>query len=516
MKHKTEIERIRSECMGNAAELLAAAKDTTKQPGRNHIAYHLATLALEEVGKSSMIFMSSLRAGDEDEERKRPVDWIDNHERKLFWAIWSLRLNKSTPWKGIQQAIDIASHIHQNRLGTLYVGMADPEARKRVSGEEVQNLLRLTEAQLELEKLKQPRDLSEEEQADMQWLFAATEDPYLKTIIFSKVSFEKQAEFGENGGLEWIRWLKQIIEENNQLNTELARQEINRVPPEGEAGNEDKWEITIRLKSWSHSIRQRPLTEWNKKVDKIKLSAGAKNELLVKFIVPKKITAQHLWQFGMHNSFLLASALNIGSLGFFWWYLPAFMSTYADVTIDLENKAKFIIERVPNPKVSWGNLVLTSETLTQVSIVFSHLAMTKEAAQQEVFQRYFKALSVFAKNDLFLPVEGTALVEFHFVLREALAAYGDWDSKDDTLHDSLSAAFQSLDAGTGYAGELEELLRVAALTSRGENKDRPVSLDDVVKLKVGCDYYLLMKARAHMRREIDALKTKEGAAVETT
>jgi hypothetical protein len=37
-----------------------------KQQGNNHIAYRLAALALEEIGRSSIIFMSSLKAqGDE-------------------------------------------------------------------------------------------------------------------------------------------------------------------------------------------------------------------------------------------------------------------------------------------------------------------------------------------------------------------------------------------------------------------------------------------------------------------
>src|SRR5271165_1058358 len=137
---KDEIARIRTACVENAEALLNAATVVAAQRGSSNIAYHLAAFALEEVGKSSMIFMSSLRTPG-DEERKRPIDWIEDHERKLFWAIFSLRMDGKNPTKGIQQAFEIAKHIHETRLATLYVDPADPDARKGVSDDDVQNLI---------------------------------------------------------------------------------------------------------------------------------------------------------------------------------------------------------------------------------------------------------------------------------------------------------------------------------------------------------------------------------------
>ena len=440
MRSPANIERIRAACVENAEELL---NDATALADRqsNHVAYHLAALALEEIGKSSMIFMSSLRTPG-DEEHKQPVDWIEDHERKLFWGIWSLRMDGKNPTEGIQQAFEIARRIHETRLGTLYVDPDDPDARKRISDEEVQNLLKLTQVKLDLEKMKRPRDMSGEERAELDWFFAATEDPYLKTIVFSKGSFEKQAQFGDDT-IAWVRWLKGVIEENNRTNVELAKKEINRTPPEGEEGYEDKWEMTIRLRSWSHSIRQKPLTDWNRNVDKISLHKGSGNsELLVKFKIPKKIVAQQVWQSGWLNSRLLVTALNIGTTGFFWWYLPTFVSTYADGIMDLENKAKTAFERVPQLKVSWGPLALSEKDLRQVTVVFGHIAQSPEPAKQAVFQRYFKALALMAKNDIFFQFEGNLLGEFHLVLKEALAAYGDWDGEGETYDAAVDAAFQ--------------------------------------------------------------------------
>lgn len=231
MQDRAEIDRIMAACLSNAEELLNASK-VVAQSGSNHIAYHLAALALEEVGKASMIFMSSLRDPTE-EEKKRPIDWIDNHERKLFWALWSLRFDSDEPTKGIKQALDIARIIHQTRLAAMYVELGDPDARTRIDAEQVRNLINLAEAQLELQKLKKPRDLSDELKSDMEWFFAASENPQLRAIIFSKESFEKQAEF-ETEPIQWLRWLKATIEEWERSSQELTRREINRVPPEGE------------------------------------------------------------------------------------------------------------------------------------------------------------------------------------------------------------------------------------------------------------------------------------------
>jgi hypothetical protein len=42
------------------------------------------------------------------------------------------------------------------------------------------------------------------------------------------------------------------------------------------------------------------------------------------------------------------------------------------------------------------------------------------------------------------------------------------------------------------------------MTVRGENKTRPVALDDVAKMKVGCDVYLRMKAAQDMQKAVAA------------
>src|SRR5207253_2880649 len=53
-------------CLSNAESLLNSAKEISK-PGRNHIAFHVAALALEEIGKAAMLVAHSIRPAGSDE-----------------------------------------------------------------------------------------------------------------------------------------------------------------------------------------------------------------------------------------------------------------------------------------------------------------------------------------------------------------------------------------------------------------------------------------------------------------
>ncbi len=105
-----------------------------------------------------------------------------------------------------------------------------------------------------------------------------------------------------------------------------------------------------------------------------------------------------------------------------------------------------------------------------MSIVFSHMATVKDASQQAVFQRYFKALALMAKNYIFLQLEGIAIVEFHMVLKDALTAYGDWDGKNETLESTIDGVFGALYAGTDFIASLKDLMAVGLMTSREKTK----------------------------------------------
>jgi hypothetical protein len=173
---------------------------------------------------------SMCAASDPDDEPRSPLDWLEDHERKFFWAIW---LTTAAPldWRTIPVCMDFSKRIHAKRLHSLYFHPNFLDAQKKITVEEVRELLGLATLRLEIERAKKYRELSEEDRIDMQWFFAASRDPQMKTWIYSKASFEKQAELaGEPNG--WIRWLRGLAQESERAAAELRKQEMERSKPE--------------------------------------------------------------------------------------------------------------------------------------------------------------------------------------------------------------------------------------------------------------------------------------------
>jgi len=145
----------------DAAEKLIEASTAVKKPGSYHIAYHLATLALEEIGKASTVFMDSRgvdskKLGGED---RSLMEWIDDHERKLFWAIWLPTFHMNLAWQTIPWAMTFARRIHQTRVDTLYLNPNDLNAASTITEERVNNIINLASAGLEMERAKTYRQL---------------------------------------------------------------------------------------------------------------------------------------------------------------------------------------------------------------------------------------------------------------------------------------------------------------------------------------------------------------------
>jgi AbiV family abortive infection protein len=126
MKSPEELMSSIEACLQNAEKLIAAAK-ASAVPVSYHIAFHLATMALEEIGKSSMIFIDAIdhKPVGGDEETKTALKRIDDHERKLFWAIWLPGRESLRDWHTVPAAMDFARGIHKDRLDTICVDPAN-------------------------------------------------------------------------------------------------------------------------------------------------------------------------------------------------------------------------------------------------------------------------------------------------------------------------------------------------------------------------------------------------------
>lgn len=496
-----EVEPILNACLQNAESLLASAK-AVLAPGQCHVSYHLAALAMEEIGKAGLILTEALGPdpGEEGNESFRSK-WMEDHERKLFWAIWLPSSGVETDWRIIPQHMEFAKQIHERRKKTLYFDPEHPDAQAEIIQARAACLIRLTESRLEMEELKKYRDLDDDEKSDMQWFFLASQNPELRPYIFSKQSIEKQAEMREDR-TGWIRWLRGLFEESTRKAMEMARLEMQRQKPDEKEKFDDKWKLRIRLKSWSHSIRPNQLTGWNKGIDKIKLiHTTDKSELIVEFTIGKNILLSSLWNMGMQSVMIFVSALNISTGGLFWWYLPTFTSRYYESITDLESNQQVTIERVPELRISWGHMALKADDLLQqMPMVFGFVAKASEP-EQEFYHRYFGMLGMMAKNDIFFQFEHNLVVGFPECFEMALKAYNDWDGDAATYEAAVTAVFTRFNDSAEFMEMLKEVSS-AANQVRTHSMIRPITLEDVARAKIIFDIYIRLKAAAYMQEQI--------------
>jgi AbiV family abortive infection protein len=187
------------------------------------IAFHLGTLALEETGKASLLAISATSAALGREEPSIVTTALDDHVRKLFWALWgpSIQSERVTV-EQIESLRGMARHIHETRLRGLYVdvsadGVIAPETA--VAPADAELLVGMAAARLDLEPDHQlPTDPN---RRDLQlWFIRATEDPERRNLIMGKRSLDRLAELRSPSA--WIQWLKQQFDEADARSKELS------------------------------------------------------------------------------------------------------------------------------------------------------------------------------------------------------------------------------------------------------------------------------------------------------
>ena len=165
-----KIKEKRSQCLRHANDLLNGSKYLLEK-GLQNIAYHLAALALEEVGKSVMLVV-----GHASISSPKGVKILkqagEDHTKKLFWALWGPTFGKKDMSKGqIDSFIDLANKIHLIRLSGLYV---DPyqdtyEPSKLVSPGETKNMISITEARIKMEEYSDIKEPDQKTKDDFIW-----------------------------------------------------------------------------------------------------------------------------------------------------------------------------------------------------------------------------------------------------------------------------------------------------------------------------------------------------------
>jgi AbiV family abortive infection protein len=500
MKKSSELKKTRTACLQNAETFVNATKKLVKNNKFRHIQYHLAALALEEIGKAEIIGMQYI-AGVH--KREPAVGGYDDHIKKLFWALWGPSFGKNLITKEqIEQYKGLASIIHRKRLAALYV---DPEKIKRfkINKSEVDQILSLANARLKMEQNKDFVDPDDPNinKEEMSWFLNATEDEEKRRLIFGKKSQDKLIKMGDVK--KWVHWLKQQFDKNDAEIREIIKEELQRKKPKGKDAKKPKYKIRIRINSESHSIRNKELKKWNENIDLIKLYSDDKRDLICDFYLPKSTHIRGTWYIGWGMARTFVTALNIATKGFFWWHVPKDRSRFYEDMWDLERKMRMGAERKPELTVNFKDLhwVLRDSDLGRTSMIFYYITKVRDKEEGKPFNDYVLGLSFLAKSDIHLRFELNAFAQFFQALKNAFRISGDWDGKSEfkvAVHKQFAKLkdFTNLDEYLRW-GEEQEL-------SPEKKPSKNITLTEVFGMKLYAEVYLEILAK----RALDSLKRK--------
>lgn len=479
--------RNRLLCLDQADGFLAAAERIGTQDFP-HIVYHLSLLALEEVGKSSMI-AGCLATGDIIENQ-----WIDkgleSHRRKLQWAIWS-PIARIDP-KDFEQAREFAERAHAMRLASLYVDakaeLVDPQPSDLVSVDDAERVLSLARARLEYERAKEAPDLDAHQTDElMVWFLETMADPERSRQLLSK-AFIDQYHLLDCDARSWVSWAHAETLRLDQEARALLQAELGKEPAPIEQAK-PKWRVLATVYTPSHSVRTKALNKWNAQIDVAKLLwSGKKDRLTLELTLPNNAALASLHGRSVHLAKLIVACLNIGTIGYFWFEQPGFERKMFDQIRDLENGRNLQIEAQHS---FWGDqraVALTEEHIDHAIRCMMAFAPLAEEDAAPIFRPYYDGLALIAKSDTFYDFDELARRAFISSLAGALARYGGWDGSDGTFRSCFDEAFMPIMSQPEHR---DQMFRV--LTREGDPKE--TSLDNLRSAKQLTDLYLILVGR---------------------
>jgi AbiV family abortive infection protein len=468
----------------HAADLIAAAKSLSDE--FPHLAYHFAVLALEEIGRGVLLVVRD-SVGRSDEEARALQDGMEDHVRKLFWALWSPTQAEPVTGAQIDEFRELARQIHEVRKSGLYF---DPTAatlpREAVTGDEAASIIKLAESRLGMETRKRWVSAGSQQAEDVRWFGGVTNDAQLREFVFSGASLKKLSELRDVP--KWIRWLREQVEEADRQAEEAAARELARTRPTGDEALDEKWRMTFRLFSESHSIRASALNHWNDGNDWLKLRRAKANELIAQLAMPKTVLAAAVWPASYTLAQRLLLALNIGTLGFFWWQPRTQRSRFYEKLHDLETNDEVGIDRSPPLLVEWGsNQVLDERAIRRALLCFAMVPSDPTAPANEALAHYLRGLALIGKTDVHLQFDLNIVEEFLAALRDGMRAYDDWDGADEfaaTFETFATRFFTEPDDRTTYVGAVEA-------AEAGRLDEVKIRFDQAVMFKGLADAYFL-------------------------
>lgn len=402
-------------CLANAEEMLVAARQFETQRLSPRIQFHLAALALEEIGKGDLlrIAISCLRT-----DREVPSMFhnsIDDHVKKLFWATWAPAMfGRNLTKEQFEQNRNLATNIHETRLRGLYVDVSDNQLSlptKVVPQEQASNLIGMASARLGMVEASDFSDVPEDRLELIRWFVEVSDDSQWRPLIFGSKSLDKLSELRDTG--RWVEWLKHTIDEDYRRWSDHLRSELGRERSDPDSAK-PKYELTLRFYTFTNSIRPTPLESFGKGMwITLHPVQNHKDQLLAKITLLDTVRLEELYKAGLQAGNLLLAALNIASAGYFYWYLPVQVDRYYEKSVDLQSDSDILVTRQTplRPDLGRNRRVLDQAVLDRarlnLAVIFSF-----EGDEGRFLGAYLEGLAWIAKSDLHFDLSNMAFKAF--------------------------------------------------------------------------------------------------------
>jgi AbiV family abortive infection protein len=486
--------QLMAACYEHAGELLNAARKLLEEPATPNIAYHLALLGLEEIGKAGLIGARAVRGGRSSNQWTEK--WLGSHIRKLWWALWSpIKEINPANFTGAKQ---LAERLHSQRLAGLYV---DPSTAgvlpsEVISSEEARSLIELVSSRLEA-----IQNRAEEVEAEpgsialLEWFLETADDPESVRQLFSQPFLAKYEQFGGDVR-RWVEWAKSEFEKFSSEARAAMHRELSRRP--GDKGSERlKWRIRTRVYTASHSLRPKILNYWNDRIDIVKLVFTGKNdEFILELMLNDRVLLPDLYGHALGFTKMMLAFLSIGSIGYFWFGKADFTRRVFEEVKDL-GQPNFKLDI--GPRLSfWDSgraVALTEQHIQHAIECMSTFMPMAERTAEPIFWPYFQGLALIAKSDVHVGMEAQARQAFVAALRAALRLYGLWDGAEASFRDALDRAFQSIIVEAEHRATVFAALEPAASA-------RPPTLENVITTKQLADLFLIRTARERWQQSL--------------
>ncbi len=479
-------------CLKQAQTFIDSARhlDAQRWP---HVVFHLSLLALEEVGKASMLSAKAVTHSNLD------GTWIDrsleSHRRKLQWAIWS-PMTRMDP-NDFEAAREYAERAHSIRLSSLYVeanaNLDDLSPSEQVLPSEAEDTLSLAERRLAFEKAQGTP--SGELDEISKWFFDAISHPDRSKLLFSK-PFIQEFENLRGDARAWATWaaseVARLEEENRQiLEAELARPKVQK------GLDKPRWRAKTIVYTPSHSLRPKVLARWNARIDTAQLQwSGKKDQFTLQVTLHDNEPLSELGGRLASLSKLVVACLNIGSIGYFWFEPPGFeRAMFAEIR-DLELGRNMELK---GRDTFWDDgraVALTSEHIDHAIHCLMAFAPLSSSEAEPIFAPYFHGLALIAKSDLFYNFDTLARHGFVRSLASAFRRYGNWSGKSDDFEASFHAEFESFMPDREHRNKMLKYLK-----SDGDLTE--TSLVNLRFAKQLTDLYLINVGRRNWRAAFD-------------